>query len=348
MMQKEDEETGPTNEDASSEESHDRGLEAPATTSDDDPAPAHDPDSDPGPGQERPIYRSGYIALVGAPNAGKSTLMNQLVQSRLAIVSPKPQTTRRRTLGIVSGEGYQMILLDTPGIIEPRYALQKAMMRTVGNVLSDADAACLLLDVTHAKPGEIEIPDSLRTFRGKRILALNKVDILSPKERMIPILQELAETGLFEDLVPISALKGDGVPALLQELVRCLPEGVPFYPADQLTEQPERFFVGELIREAVFGKFSEEVPYSVEVIIEDFKERPGAKDFIQASLVVEQDSQKGILIGHKGAAIRALGESARTAIEEFLERPVYLELRVKVLPKWRKNEVSLRRLGFRP
>lgn len=296
---------------------------------------------------ETPPHRSGYVALVGAPNAGKSTLMNQLVQSRLAIVSPKPQTTRRRTLGIVTGTGYQMILLDTPGIIQPRYALQKAMMHTVGSVLADADVACLLLDVASAQPGALEVPEALRSFKGKRILALNKVDALSPKERMIPILQEAADTGIFAELVPISALRGDGVASLLAELVRCLPEGAPFYPEDQLTEQPERFFVGELIREAVFTRYSEEIPYAVEVLIDEFKERPGSKDYILASLLVEQDSQKGILIGHKGAAIRSLGEGARVAIEEFLDRPVYLELRVKVLPKWRKSESSLRRLGYR-
>jgi GTP-binding protein Era len=292
-------------------------------------------------------FRSGYVALVGLPNAGKSTLMNQLVHQKLAIVSPKPQTTRRRTLGIVSGPGYQMILLDSPGILEPHYALQKAMMKTVWEVLGDADVACCLIDVSSLKPGAVEIPDALRNFKGTRIAAVNKVDLVRGKATMIPLLKEIYDTGLFAEVVPISALTGEGVEELVRVLVKELPLGSPFYPEDQLTEQPERFFVGEIVREQVFLHYSEEVPYAVEVEVEEFKERPGAKDYIEIHLYVEQASQKAILIGRGGQAIRSVGEHARLAIEEFLGRPVFLQLQVKVAAKWRRNEAALRRFGYR-
>jgi len=292
-------------------------------------------------------FRSGYVALIGAPNVGKSTLLNHLVRSRLGIVSPRPQTTRRRTLGILSGEGYQIVFLDTPGIIDPRYALQEALMRTVGDVLGDVDLVIILLEAGTAKPGDLGIPERAVQFEKKRIAVLNKIDLLRNRAEMIPVLQAIFETGLFEEIVPLSALTGEGTSRLVETLAAHLPEGPPFYPEDQLTEQPERFFVGELIREQVFHRFQEEIPYSIEVEVAEFKERPGAKDYIEAILFVEQDSQKAIVIGRKGQAIRALGEAARRAIEGFLDRPVYLDLRVKVAPKWRRDEAALRRLGYR-
>ena len=187
-----------------------------------------------------PEFRSGYVAIVGQPNVGKSTLMNRLVHSRLAIVSPKPQTTRRRILGIVSGEGHQIILLDTPGILDPKYPLQKAMMKTVSSVLSDADVACLLLDGQASSPGRLGIPEEVVHFGGPRVAVVNKIDVVRPKEKMIPILQELGETGLFADIVPLSALTGEGVDGLIPILAGHLPVAPPFYPADQITEQPER------------------------------------------------------------------------------------------------------------
>jgi GTPase len=292
-------------------------------------------------------FRCGYVALVGAPNVGKSTLMNHLVDSRLAIVSPKPQTTRRRTLGIVSGDGYQMIVLDTPGILDPRYPLQTAMMKTVHEALGDADVACVLFDATLLEPGAVVIPEELRAFGRPQIAVLNKVDRVHPKEKLIPLIQELNESGLFKEIVPMSALTGDGVDRLVEILVRALPEGPAFYPEDQLTEQPERFFVGELVREQIMVRFSEEIPYAVEVEVNEFTEREGAKDFIGIILYVEQESQKGILIGRGGQAIQRVGSAAREAIERFLGRPVFLDLRVKVAPKWRRDEATLRRLGYR-
>ena len=296
--------------------------------------------------EERP-FRCGYVALVGEPNAGKSTLMNRLVDSRLAIVSPRPQTTRRRTLGILSGDGYQMILLDTPGMLEPSYPLQAAMMKTVDEVLGDTDVACVLIDGPKLKPDAITWPEALRRFRGHRVAALNKIDRIHPKELLIPLMEEISRSDLFTEIVPISALTGDGVGRLLAVLVGALPAGSALYPDDQLTEQPERFFVGELVREQIMIRYAEEVPYAVEVEVAEFAERESSKDFIAVVLYVEQESQKGILIGRGGRAIKELGAAARAAIEEFLGRPVFLELRVKVAPKWRRDQTALRRLGYR-
>jgi GTP-binding protein Era len=222
------------------------------------------------------------------------------------------------------------------------------MMKTVSSVLSDADVACLLLDGQASSPGRLGIPEEVVHFGGPRVAVVNKIDVVRPKEKMIPILQELGETGLFADIVPLSALTGEGVDGLIPILAGHLPVAPPFYPADQITEQPERFFVAELIRERVFYRFEKEVPYAVEVEVTEFKERDGAKDFIQATLFVEQESQKGILVGRGGQAVRRLGEEARESIEEFLGRPVYLELRVKVARKWRRDGAALRRLGYRP
>lgn len=292
-------------------------------------------------------HRCGYVALVGEPNVGKSTLMNALVRERLAIVSPKPQTTRRRTLGILSGDDCQMIVLDTPGILQPKYPLQRAMMHAVSDALADADVACVLIDAAARRELPAAIPEAIRAFRGPKVAALNKIDLVRPKERLLPMLEAVTGLGLFEESIPLSALTGDGIDRLIEALKSRLPEGPPFYPPDQLTEQPERFFVAELVREQLFHQFSEEVPYAVEVEISEFKERPGAKDYIEAILFVEQESQKAIIIGRGGQAIRSLGESSRTEIESFLGRPVYLELRVKVMPKWRKSESILRRFGYR-
>jgi GTPase len=288
-------------------------------------------------------YRCGYVAIAGRPNVGKSTLMNRFLKERLAIVTKKPQTTRRRTLGILSGDGYQMILLDTPGLMDPRYDLHHAMLNEARQALSGADVILLL-----AEPySRVELPNELVESQAPRILAINKIDTLKSKGELIPILAEWNETGHFRELVPISALDGDGTDELLKVLVGLLPAGPPYYPEDQLTNQPERFFVAEIIRERIFELYEKEVPYSTEIGIEEFKERTGAKDFIEAVIFVEQESQKAIIIGKKGAAIRALGEEAREEIESFLGRPVFLSLRVRILPSWRRRAGALHRLGYK-
>ena len=297
-----------------------------------------------GAGEARPGFRCGYVALVGVPNVGKSTLMNQFLQQRLAIVTPKPQTTRRRTLGILNGRDFQAILLDTPGLMEPRYELHRAMLDEAREALSDADVVVYLCD--GRSPGEIP-PMVTEVSSAPRIAAVNKVDLVRDKNQLLPILSSLSESELFEEIIPICALDGSGVAELLEMMVARLPEAPPFYDTDQIAEQSERFFTAEIIREKVFEQFKEEVPYSTEVVIAEFKERDGAKDFIEAWIFAESESQKRILVGKGGQAIRQLGEVARAAVEEFLGREVFLSLRVRHQPKWRKDPKALRRFGYR-
>jgi GTP-binding protein Era len=288
-------------------------------------------------------FRCGFVAIAGEPNVGKSTLTNRLLHERLSIVTAKPQTTRHKTLGLLQGDGFQAILLDTPGLMALRYKLHQAMMREAREALLDADLILFLVE----PDSHVHVPAEVRECRGRRILVLNKVDLVKRRDDLLPLLTAWSEAGSFEELVPISALEGHGIEALLELIVPRLPEGPPFYPLDELATQPERFFVGEIIRERIFERFDKEIPYATEVVVQEFHERPGAKDYIEAWIHVEQDSQKAILIGAEGAAIRGLGEEARAMIEEFLGRPVYLSLRVRVTPKWRKNPEALRRFGYR-
>ena len=268
--------------------------------------------------------------------------MNRLLRERLAIVTAKPQTTRRNTLGILNGPGYQAVLLDTPGLMEPHYALHRVMLDGARAALLDADVVLFM-----AEPRTpVEILAQVRDRAEKMVLALNKADTCRHKEELLPALQGWFDTGCFREVIPISALVGTGVDKLLRVLIDLLPEGPAFYPPDQLTDQPERFFVGEIVRECLFELYQREVPYASEVSVQAFTEHPGGKDFIEIWIHVEQESQKAILIGKGGTAMRALGTEARERIEAFLGRPVYLELRVRVLPKWRRREAALRKLGY--
>jgi GTP-binding protein Era len=291
------------------------------------------------PNSESPSFRAGYVAIIGRPNAGKSTLLNRLLGYRLSIVTPKPQTTRHRILGILNGENYQVLLLDTPGILDPRYTLQKLMKQEIEKALADADVILLLLDATQP------VFDDLKLLTGRNaVIALNKIDEI-PRQQLLPMIDRCAREG-FDRVFLISALNGDGVDDLKKAIVNLLPEAPPFYPPDQVSERPERFFVAELIREAVFNRYGAEIPYSTTVEIEEFKERPGRKDYIRAVIYVERESQKAILIGEGGRALKKVGEIAREAIEQFLGRPVYLELWVKVAPNWRENENFIRRTVY--
>jgi GTPase len=288
-------------------------------------------------------FRSGYVTICGYPNAGKSTLLNAFMEHRLAIVSPKPQTTRRRTLGIRTTDRCQMIFLDTPGILEPRYQLQAAMMRQVEQSVADADVVLYLVDLTAPRLATVVANVSRRK---PVIVLLNKADLVDRQEDNLPLIERMRAEGDLREFFAISALHAKGVLDVLARVEELLPVGPPFYPADQLTEHPERFFVGEIVREVIFQQFRKEVPYGTEVEIADFKEKPESKDFIDAIVYVESESQKGILIGKGGRAIKSLGQRARAAIEEFLGRPVYLSLQVKVLPNWRRDARALRRFGY--
>ena len=325
-------------------------------------------------------HKSGYVALVGAPNVGKSTLLNRLLGTKLSIVSPRPSTTRNRVLGILSDPGtpaasptdregtsdepatdelasdgrppHQVVFLDTPGVVRPRYRLHDAMMRDVDRSLSDADVAVVLADATDGRvshDAEAAI-ERLRRFSGPVLLAVNKIDRVGQSADALPLVEAytaaLGEGRSFDEIVPISALRGEGVDTLLSLVLDRIPEGPPYYPTDQLSEHPERFFISEIVREAVFNQFRDEVPYSTQVVVVVFEERAERKDYIACDIVVERDSQKAILIGKGGSALKRLGQAARHEIEAFLDRGVFLQLYVKTRADWRNKEGHLREYGF--
>ncbi len=294
-------------------------------------------------------FRAGYAAIIGRPNAGKSTLMNRLLNLKLSIVSKRPQTTRQRVMGILNEPGCQIIFLDTPGLIRPKYALQTAMMKITGAVIQSADVILYIADI--AAEGEVEFirsyaKETLTDLPAAKIMILNKIDLI-PKPDLLPIIQEIHQWNIFKETVPVSALKGDGIERIKNVLRNYMPLNAPFYPPEQITEQPERFFVAELIREKIFERYSDEIPYATEVLIDEFSERPGRKDYIRAVILVERDSQKKILIGEKGQALKKVGASARKDIETFLDRPVFIELWVKVREDWRKDKTYLSRIGYK-
>lgn len=285
-------------------------------------------------------HRSGYVALVGRPNAGKSTLLNALVGRKLSIVTARPQTTRHRVLGILSDDGYQIILLDTPGVLEPRYKLQERMMESVRQSIAESDLLLFLSDAT--RPVDTE---ALALLEGHRaLLVLTKLDLL-PQEEALPKAEAYAAAHDFEAIVPVSAQKGFNLDGLLREVVERMPLGPPYYPKDEVSEHPERFFVAEIVREKIFEQFRQEVPYATQVNIVLFEEQE-ARDYIDAEIVVERDSQKGILIGKGGQALKRVGTRARHDIEAFTGRPAFLNLHVKVRGDWRNKDTFLREYGY--
>ena len=288
-------------------------------------------------------HRSGYVALIGKPNVGKSTLMNALVGQKLSIVTDKPQTTRHRVLGIHSDEKHQAIFLDTPGIIDPRYALQKAMMKSVDTAVSEADLLLFLADATRRRPDEVSLE---RIEHRPALLVLTKMDRI-PQEEALPLVDEYLALRAFEEVIPTSAVEGTNIDVLMDEITKRLPEGPPFYPKDQVSEHPERFFVAEIVREKVFQQFREEIPYSTQVNVTTFERRSGRKTLIDAEIVVNKTSQKGILIGKGGRAIKQVGAAARQDIEPLLDEDVYLQLHVKVREDWREKPGLLRSYGYR-
>jgi GTPase len=292
----------------------------------------------------------GYVTIIGLPNAGKSTLLNTLLGQKLSITTSKPQTTRKRILGILSDENYQIIFLDTPGIMKPAYLLQEKMMDAVIQSIKDADVILLILDIALDPGGEQTLKDAfiydlLSKSIKPKILLLNKID-LSTQEQVKELIEKVGNTNYFKNIIPISSKPAYNVHSVINAIIECLPEGTKFYPDDSISNENERFFVSEIIREKIFEHYKDEIPYSCEVLIADFKEREERKDFIQAEIIVEKESQKGILIGKQGAALKKVGEESRAAIEEFLQRPVYLDLHVKVRSKWRTDENMLKSFGY--
>jgi len=289
-------------------------------------------------------HTSGYVAIVGEPNVGKSTLMNQILGSKLSIATHKPQTTRHQIIGIHSSEHSQIIFLDTPGIINPTYELQKAMMRFVEKAEKEADIVLFIADPeTSQLPGEAA--EALTKINKPVILVINKIDV-AQQDKVKKTSELLNNRFNFSDAVCISALTGEGVPGLLDTIGSYLPEGPPFYPKDMLSEHPVRFFVAELVREQLFLQYHEEIPYSCTVEVVNYEERDDL-DYINAEIIVNRKSQKGMLIGKGGRAIKNLGMAARESIEEFVGNKVFLDLHVKVREKWREKENWVRNLGYR-
>jgi GTP-binding protein Era len=295
-------------------------------------------------------HKTGYVTILGLPNSGKSSLLNALLGQKLSIITAKPQTTRKRILGILSEENYQIIFLDTPGILSPSYLLQEKMMNEVKSSLDDADIIVLIIDVMEDPLADILlnqefVKETVLKSRKLKLLILNKVDLIT-QDKVTNLIKNFEAQKLFEEVIPISAAHNFNVQRVKEEIIRFLPEGPKLFPDDQITDASERYFVSELIREKILEIYRDEIPYSCEVLIIEFKERETSKHFISAEIVVERDSQKAIIIGKGGASIKKLGEAARKSIEEFLQREVFLELRVKVRKKWRSDENLLKNFGY--
>ncbi len=290
--------------------------------------------------------KSGIVALVGPPNVGKSTLLNGLLGQKISIVSPKPQTTRNRIAGIVSGEDYQMVILDTPGIHEARSPLNREMVKIACDSLSEVDLILMMTDVTLEPEADSQEKTAavLKDRKQPTILLINKIDLVD-RERILPLIDKLGAIHPFAAIIPISAKKGDGLELLTREVVKRLPEGPMLYPPDIPTDASERFIVGEIIREKVFLRTSQEIPYSTAVIIDDFKEGKN-KVTIHASIVIEKKSQKGIIIGKGGKCLKDIGIGARKEIETLLGKRVNLKLWVKVKKDWSRDPRFMRELGF--
>jgi len=296
-------------------------------------------------GIEKRAFRSGFVAIIGRPNAGKSTLVNRLVGQKIAIVTSKPQTTRNRIQGIVTTSESQIVFIDTPGVHEADSALGRQMMQEVAAALEGIDVLLLMVDASspHAHADELLLQKAQR-FRGKTILALNKVDRV-PKPKLLPLIEAFSKAFEFSAIVPISALKGTGCEELLEEIRKHLPEGDPYFPEDQVTDQPERFLAAEIIREKAIQVMYHEVPYALAVVVEKFEEKPRLLR-IEATMNVERPTQKKILIGHKGEMLKKIGTEARKELEALLDTRIYLGLFVKVVPDWRESPQKVRELDW--
>ena len=285
----------------------------------------------------------GFVNIFGKPNAGKSTLLNALIGEKLAIVSHKVQTTRHRIKGFLNSDQYQIIFSDTPGIIEPKYKLHEKMMQSVKGSLEDADIALLLVDVKDNWEDVDAVFSALR-LRVPAFVLLNKVDRATP-QKIEEAIAFFKPKNYNKKTITISALQKTNIDGLLNAILELLPEGEPFYADDDLTDLPTKFFVGEMVREKIFELFEDEIPYHTAVLINEFKEKTGLIK-ISAEIIVQRETQKGIILGEKGKMIKQIGTMARQEIEKFLDSKVFLELHVKVRPKWRDNDVHLKEYGY--
>ena len=292
-------------------------------------------------------YKSGFIAIIGRPNVGKSTFMNRVIGQKIAIMSDKPQTTRNKIQGVLTDKDAQFIFIDTPGIHKPKHRLGDFMVQIAENTLNEVDAVLFMINAKEGYgKGDQYILELLNRVKRPVFLIINKIDLVHPDE-LLPLIEQYKDKHSFEEIIPISALEGNNVGHMLQVLKKHMPEGPQFYPEDQVTDHPERFIIGELIREKVLQLTKEEIPHSVAVIVENIQERENEKLLVQATIITEKKKKKGILIGKQGSMLKNIGRKARADIEALLGSKVYLELWVKVQKDWRNKQSQLYQLGFR-
>jgi GTP-binding protein Era len=292
--------------------------------------------------------KAGFVSFIGRPNAGKSTLLNRMVGTKLAIVSDKPQTTRNRILGVRNYPDAQVVFLDTPGIHRPLHRMNVRMVDAAVDTIREVDVLCLVVDVTEPPgKGDRFVLDLVKDAKAPVFLVLNKIDLIK-KARLLPLMQQYSEMGTFAEIVPVSAATGDNVDRLERALLDRLPEGEPLYPADYLTDQPERFFASEIVREKLLQFTRAEIPFSSAVVVDKFEEpeRPGGLMSLHCTIVVDRESQKPIVIGRGGEMIKRIGTAAREDLERFFDTKVFLDLHVRVKSEWREDERVLNDLGM--
>lgn len=294
-----------------------------------------------------PNFKSGFITIIGRPNVGKSTFLNKVIGQKIAIMSDKAQTTRNKIQGVLTTDDSQMVFIDTPGIHKPKHRLGDFMMKIAQNTLSEVDVVLFMINADEGYgAGDQFIIERLEQVKSPVFLIINKIDLVHP-EKLLGLIDKYKDKGEFEEIIPISALEGNNINHLLDELLKHIPEGPQYYPADQVTDHPERFIITELIREKALHLTREEIPHSIAVVMENMEKREDGKIHIQAAIVTERGSQKGIIIGKQGSMLKNIGTQARKDIETLLGSKVYLELWVKVKKDWRNKESQLHELGFK-
>ena len=291
------------------------------------------------------MHKSGFINIIGNPNVGKSTLMNCLVGEKISIITSKAQTTRHRIIGIVNGDKFQLIFSDTPGIIKPSYELQNSMMDFVKSALDDADIILYMLEIGEKSIKDLSVHNKILNAKIPTLILLNKID-LSNQEDLEQEVNKWSAQYPNSEIFPISALNNFNIENLINRIIELTPESPPYFPEDQLTDKPERFFVNEKLREKILMYYDKEIPYSVEIVTKEFKEEENLIK-IRTQILVERESQKGIIIGHKGSALKKIGTKARLDLEKFFDKKVFIDLHVKVSKNWRSNPNQLKKFGYK-
>jgi len=291
------------------------------------------------------VHKSGFINIIGNPNVGKSTLMNCLVGEKLSIITSKAQTTRHRIIGIVNGDEFQLIFSDTPGIVKPSYELQNSMMDFVKSALDDADIILYMLEIGEKSIKDLSVHNKILNAKVPTLILLNKID-LSNQDDLEQEVNKWSAQYPNSEIFPISALNNFNIENLINRIIELIPESPPYFPKDQLTDKPERFFVNEKLREKILMYYDKEIPYSVEIVTEEFKEEENIIK-IRSQILVERESQKGIIIGHKGSALKKIGTKARLDLEKFFDKKVFIDLHVKVSKNWRSNTKLLKKFGYK-